>query len=542
MRDPTIWSRRQRITDALLLILKSTALRVRRWRESDLEAIVACQRAAWPEYSDEEQYGVRRFQLAYKAFREGQVLAEIDGEVVGYATSVILQLAAPLSQYSFDELTGSGTFSTHTPAGDTLYGADIAVHPDHRGKRIASKLYDARKRLLRKHNLRRMVAFGRLPGYHAVETRMKAETYVAAVVEGKRKDPALTAHLRNGYRVLSIRNDLMDDPASGGWATLLEYENPIFDVRKRRSRPRKSKRRTWPRARVCMVQWRIQDGVDAQKFSETASYFATVANEYGCHVAVFPEFVCAPLLGGQSGVEPGGEMRELAKFHDEYVEIFKNLAMERQLYIVAGSHPVVRDGKLFNVAHLMTPSGNVYTQDKLHLTPYEREVWKFTEGEELRIFDGPFGKFLIQVCFDIEFPEPTRICAELGIDTVFVPFSTDDEAAYLRVRLSAQARCIENHIYVGLSGSCGNLSHASYLLNYSQSAVVTPSDFGFPPRAVAAEAPPHEQTVAIADLDYALLDHARQSGSVRPSEEIRHDIYELRSKTKVRKILLDGER
>ena len=516
-------------------------VRIRRWRKKDIPAIVECQKAAWPEYEDASQYDSRQFELAFGAFPEGQVLAEVDGVIVGYATSVIVEMSASLDHYSFDELTGSGTFSTHTSDGDTLYGADIAVHPDWRGKRIASKLYDARKRTLQRYNLRRMVAFGRLPGYGRVAKRMKPETYVARVMSGELKDRALTAHVRNGYQVISVRSDLMVDGASAGWATLLEYKNPGYDPRKRRPRPKK-KKRAWTRARVCSVQWRIHDGTDLKRFEETASYFATVAQEYGCHVLVFPEYVAAPLLTSLGPTTPAQEMWALAALHDDYVRIFRKLASERELYIIAGSHPVIRDEKLFNVAHVMTPAGNVYSQDKIHLTPTERDLWGITPGEELRIFEGPFGPFAIQICFDIEFPEPTRLLAAAGVDTIFVPFSTDDEAAYLRVRLSAHARAIENLVYLALSGSCGNLSHATYLMNYSKSAIITPSDFGFPPKAVAAEAPAHEQTVAIADLDFSLLDHARVSGSVLPLSELRHDLYELEAKTRIRKIVLDEER
>ena len=521
---------------------KKPVVRVRRWKAEDLDAIIACQKAAWPEYGESEQYGHRKLGLAFAAFPEGQVLAEIDGVVVGYATSVIVDMPAPLEQYSFDEVTGSGTFSTHTVAGDTLYGADIGVHPDWRGLRVAAKLYEARKRILRKHNLRRMVAFGRLAGYGKVAHRMKPETYVEKVQEGSVKDPALTAQLRAGYMVRAVRQDLMNDEASAGWATLIELPNPSFDPRKRLFRAQHKASRSLPRARVCAVQWRMRDAETLDDFRKTASYFASVANEYGCHVLVFPELVAAPLLTTLSINSADEEMKALASLHEEYLDLFGSLARDHHLYVIAGSHPVEREAGLFNVAHLMTPSGNLYTQDKMHLTRTEREVWGFTPGEELRVFDAPFGKFAIQICFDVEFPEPARLLAAAGVDTIFVPFSTDDEAAYLRVRYSAHARAIENVIYLALSGSCGNLSRPNYLLNYGRSAIITPSDFGFPPRGVGAEASPHEQTVAIADLDYALLDHARQAGSVLPLRELRRDVYELTTRMRVRTIMLDEDR
>jgi hypothetical protein len=67
--------------------------------------------------------------MQYAAFPEGQYLAEADGQVVGYATSLIVQLDDDAHWYTYEEITGGGTFSTHDPSGDTLYGADIGVRP-----------------------------------------------------------------------------------------------------------------------------------------------------------------------------------------------------------------------------------------------------------------------------------------------------------------------------------------------------------------------------------------------------------------------------
>ena len=68
--------------------------------------------------------------MQFAAFPEGQFLAEADGEVIGYATSLIVQLDDDAHSYTYEEITGGGTFSTHDPSGDTLYGADIGVRPD----------------------------------------------------------------------------------------------------------------------------------------------------------------------------------------------------------------------------------------------------------------------------------------------------------------------------------------------------------------------------------------------------------------------------
>ena len=111
---------------------------VRQWQEEDIPGIIECHKAVYGElYEDDDLYGRRVYNMQFSAFPEGQFLAEINGKIVGYATSIIVQLDDDEYGYTYQEITGSGTFSTHSYGGDTLYGADIAVHPDFRRRGIA---------------------------------------------------------------------------------------------------------------------------------------------------------------------------------------------------------------------------------------------------------------------------------------------------------------------------------------------------------------------------------------------------------------------
>jgi predicted amidohydrolase len=101
---------------------------------------------------------------------------------------------------------------------------------------------------------------------------------------------------------------------------------------------------------------------------------------------------------------------------------------------------------------------------------------------------------------------------------------------------TAAARAVENIVYVALAGNTGNLRANTYLLNYAESVVLTPSDFGFPPSGVAAAAEPGVESVAIADLDFASLAAMREMGSVRPLQDLRLDIYDLSAIERVRRI------
>jgi predicted amidohydrolase/GNAT superfamily N-acetyltransferase len=506
----------------------------RRWKIEDLPQIAACYEEAYPEYKSNAGADLRHYDLELKAFPEGQFLVEVDGKVVAYATSLIVQLDEGNSKYSYDEITGGHTFNTHNPSGDTLYGADIAVVPEFRGQGIAARLYKERKKLVRRYNLRRMVAYGRIPGYEAFSKEMLPEQYVAKVVAGEMKDSALTAHLKAGYRVIDILMGFFSDRASLHYATMLEWENPDHDPEKRRiaAAPLKGPNR---KVRVGAAQFLMRRIKTWEEFEHTLEFFVDSANAYHCHFLVLPELFTAQLFSiFPNDMSFEAAIDELVDLTPKYLELCEHLATSRQLYLIAGSHPVRRDGKLYNVSHFFTPSGRMYTQDKLHITPGESEEWNISPGESIQIFDTPLGRIAIQICYDIEFPEISRLLGLRGVDIIFVPFSTDDKKAYNRVRYCAQARAIENCCYVVLAGNVGTLpTITNYLLNYGQSAILTPSDLNFPTNAVAGEADPNVETMVVAELDLTSVNSLRNMGTVKPLHDRRLDLYSLESRSKI---------
>ena len=259
------------------------------------------------------------------------------------------------------------------------------------------------------------------------------------------------------------------------------------------------------------------------------------ADNYHCHFLVLPELFTVQLFSTMPRtLSPAEAVRRLAAMTDQYRELFRTLAQKYRIYIVGGSHPVEREGELYNVAHLFTPSGQIYTQDKLHVTPWERDKWNIRPGQAIHIFETPLARLSILICYDIEFPEISRLLTLAGVEILFVPFSTDERKSYMRVRHTAQARAVENMIYVVMTGNIGNLPQVrSFLINYGQAAVLTPSDIGFPLNGVLAEAEPSTETVVIADLNLADLAQQREMGSVTPLLDRRTDLYEVKSKIKV---------
>ena len=506
---------------------RRATIRVRRAKLEEAATLVEVQRLAYPSFPESGLCDERQLRMQLKAFPEGQLVALDGNRIVGYATSLIVQLDDDSPWYSYAEITGGGTFSNHTPSGDTLYGADIAVIPEYRGTGVAGKLYDGRHAILKRFNLRRMVAGGRIPGYRKHAGTMTPEVYVESVKRGELKDSALNAHLKAGYSVNSLHMGYLRDHQSLDFATFLEYENPDFRVSRRRIAA-SAVRRPVRKIRVCAAQYRMRSIASWEEFQSQVEFFVATAEQYHAHSLLFPELFTVQMFCTMRGLSPHQSIAALADLTPRYMEMFQKYAHDSGLFIIGGSHPLRREGIIYNVAHLFTPTGQVYTQDKLHVTPNERQEYNLQPGSGLHIFDTGHARIAILICYDIEFPELARLLTLAGVEVIFVPFSTDERRAFLRVSYCGQARAVENMIYTVMAGNIGNLPQVeNFLINYGQAMICTPSDFQFPTDAIAARADTDNETVVISDLDLSALDQVRQFGSVRVLRDRRTDLYDI---------------
>ena len=115
-----------------------------------------------------------------------------------------------------------------------------------------------------------------------------------------------------------------------------------------------------------------------------------------------------------------------------------------------------------------------------------------------------------------------------GAQLLFVPFNTNERYGYLRVARCAQARCIENHVYVVTAGCTGNLPSVENAdVHYAQSAIYTPCDVMFSRDGVAAECTPNIETVIIHDVDIEMLRRHRYSGTTLNWNDRRRDLYRV---------------
>src|SRR5690606_30541075 len=214
---------------------------------------------------------------------------------------------------------------------------------------------------------------------------------------------------------------------------------------------------------------------------------------------------------------------------EEIKEKIQRLAVSYNVNIIAGSMPSLSaNDRLYNTTYLCHRSGKVDAYNKVHITPNELKYYGMYGGDKVQVFDTDCGKIGIQICYDVEFPELSRIMADQGMKILFVPFLTDTQNGYTRVRNCAQARAIENECYVAIAGSVGNLPKVNNMdIQYAQSAVFTPSDFAFPTNGVKAEATPNAEMVLLTDVDLYALKELHEYGTVKTMKDRRTDLYKV---------------
>lgn len=459
-------------------------------------------------------------------FPDGQICIEDKGKVVGAALTLMVDYSKIEEDHSYEDIVDYGKFTKNDPDGDYLYGIDVFVDKDYRGMRLGRRLYDARKELCEKLNLKGIIVGGRIPGYAKYASELTPDQYISKVRNREIVDQVLTFQLSNDFHPKrALQNYIPDDSRSKSYAVLLEWNNIFYQSRKKMTWGRKSN------ARIGTVQWQMRPFQGMNDLLQQIEFFVDAVSGYKVDLLLFPEMFNAPLIANYDQRNPALAMRSLSGLTDELRDAMLQMAMKYNINIVTGSLPIYKDERLYNVAFLCRRDGTWDFQQKLHLTPDESEWWGFQGGSELKSFDTDIGRIGILVCFDVEFPELSRLLADQGIKILLVPYWTDTKNGYLRVRRCAQARAIENEFYVAITGSVGNLPKVKNMdIQYSQSAIFTPSDFAFPHDAVAAEATPNTEMTLLADLDLDLLKEIRKQGSVRNLESRRRDLYAIRWK------------
>ena len=485
---------------------------------ADYEELRETMSKAYPTMS-ESIWTKKNIEKLIRIFPEGQICITVDDKIAAVALSLIVNYQLFGDDHTYKEITGNSTFNTHSDTGNVLYGIEIFVDPEYRKLRLARRLYDVRKELCETLNLKSIMVGGRIPNYHLHSDELTPRAYIKKVRNKELYDPVLSFQLANNFLPVRIlKNYLPEDAHSEENAVLLQWNNIYYS-----KKPNTMQDFV---IRLGLVQWQMRHFKTIDAFFEQVEFFVNVMADYKSDFIMFPEFFNTPLLAPFNHLSERESMFKLAEFTEEIKNKISEFAISYNINIIAGSMPLVDNDELFNVSYMLHRDGKIDEHRKIHITPNERKYYGMKGGDHIKVIDTDCGKVGLVICYDVEFPELPRILADQGMKILFVPYLTDTQNAYMRVRHCAAARAIENECYVAIAGCVGNLPGVNNMdIQYGQAAVFTPSDFAFPSNAVKGEATANTETTLIVDVDLNLLKELHHYGAVRTLSDRRTDLY-----------------
>ena len=190
-------------------------------RPEHAAALAALQDVCFPTLAPEQRFRAAHYRKHLELFPEGQFVALEGAQVLGGTTTCRLAFDFDHVAHTFDDIIQGGWLTAHQPHGDWLYGADISVHPDHRGRGLGRALYAARQDTVRRLGLKGQVTAGMMRGYGTVKDRMSAEEYYRGLQDGTINDPTLSAQRKIGFELRRLLPNYLRDPVCDDYAVLI---------------------------------------------------------------------------------------------------------------------------------------------------------------------------------------------------------------------------------------------------------------------------------------------------------------------------------
>jgi predicted amidohydrolase len=233
---------------------------------------------------------------------------------------------------------------------------------------------------------------------------------------------------------------------------------------------------------------------------------------------VLPEYAAVELGAGLNGGEAteAAELAAMVAAAPDILTAMRDAARRHRIWLQPGTLPMRGpDGRVVNRAPLITPEGLIAFQDKRAMTRFETERWGISQGADPNVFDTPWGRIGISICYDIEFPKHARVQVMAGAWLILSPSCTDTLAGFNRVHFSARARALENQCYVAITPTVGEAPWSAALDgNHGRAGVFGPMDRGFPADGILAEGKMDAPGWVFCTLDPSLIEAVRRDGAV----------------------------
>jgi omega-amidase len=268
--------------------------------------------------------------------------------------------------------------------------------------------------------------------------------------------------------------------------------------------------------KIGLIQMHVEES--KEKNISKAEEMIKKAAASGANIVVLPEMFNCPYDNSyfrSYGEEEGGYT----------FGRISNIAEEENVYLIGGSVPELdTEGKVYNTSYIFDNKGNrIGKHRKMHLFDidieggqYFKESDVLSRGNEVTVFETPYGKMGAAICFDIRFPELFRLMAQEGAKVIFVPGAFNMTTGPAHWELTFRTRALDNQAYtVGVAPA---RSLESSYTSYGNSLIANP--WGSIVGRLG-----HEEGILVEDIDLNMVDKIRRELPLLNS--LRSDIYRI---------------
>lgn len=271
--------------------------------------------------------------------------------------------------------------------------------------------------------------------------------------------------------------------------------------------------------KIASAQYPITEHQSIDAWRNHINTWTQRAVQQGADVLLFPEYGSMELVsifGKAVQSDLKQQIHALNGIIDEFITSFQQLSQRYGVTILAPSFPVVDEGSVVNRAFVFSKNGLGGYQDKFFMTRFEDEEWGVKSGEKvLTVFESDWGKFGIQICYDIEFPIGSALLAQAGAHVIFVPSCTETIRGATRVHIGARARALENQVYTVVAQTVGEaLWSPAVDLNYGYAGFYSTPDRFLPEEGILQLGTAQDSTWVYSTLDLSLIPQVRNDGQV----------------------------
>jgi len=273
------------------------------------------------------------------------------------------------------------------------------------------------------------------------------------------------------------------------------------------------------RLKIAAAQYPIGEPTTLAEWEAKLESWVAGGAATGAELLIFPEYAAIEQAAAFGPEVSGSLEKTLSAVAGETaarLAVHAALARKHKVHILVGSGPAARAGGGYvNAAQLVTPEGKTGVQEKLIMTPFERD-WGISAGTPLRVFETALGRIGIAICYDSEFPLLVRAMAAAGAELVLVPSCTERVSGFHRIRAGATARALENQIAVVTSPTVGDaLWSPAVDRNAGSAGIFVPPDVLLSDTGVIAEGRLNEPGWVVGEIDIKRLRKLRSSGEMR---------------------------